>query len=86
METYLEYIKDELNINYAVFREPDLNYCLSAIVFIIDEKVFNFKKYPSYESIKDNSLDEGQYYYYLFGEEFEQILKIRKFISQFKLA
>lgn len=44
METLLE----ELNSNevkVATFYEPDLNDMLSGIVFIIDERVFNRKKY-----------------------------------------
>jgi hypothetical protein len=44
METILE----ELNANevkLATFYEPDLNDMLSGIVFIVDERVFNRKKY-----------------------------------------
>jgi hypothetical protein len=35
-------------VNLATFYEPDLNDMLSAIVFIIDERVFNRKDYPDY--------------------------------------
>ncbi len=35
-------------IKCAAFYEPDLNYSLSAIAFIVDERVFNKKDYPDY--------------------------------------
>jgi hypothetical protein len=35
-------------VNLATFYEPDLNDMLSAIVFIIDERVFNRKDYPDF--------------------------------------
>ena len=44
----MESLLEELNSNdvtLATFFEPDLNDMLSAIVFIIDERVFNRKKY-----------------------------------------
>lgn len=34
------------NIPYAIFREPDLNYALTAICFICDERVWNYELYP----------------------------------------
>lgn len=36
-------------INFATFNEPDLGDQLSAIVFLVDERVFNRKKYPDFE-------------------------------------
>lgn len=36
-------------ITYATFYEPDLNDMLSAIVFIVDERVFNREKYPDFD-------------------------------------
>jgi hypothetical protein len=44
METILEELKEN-EVTLATFFEPDLNDMLSAIVFIIDERVFNRKKY-----------------------------------------
>ena len=44
MEGILEELKKK-DITLATFNEPDLNDMLSAIVFIIDEKVFNRKVY-----------------------------------------
>lgn len=45
METNLATL-DEIGIPNATFNEPDLNDMLSAVVFIVDERVFNRKKYP----------------------------------------
>ena len=40
---------EQNDIELATFYEPDLNDMLSAIVFIVDERVFNRKKYPDFE-------------------------------------
>jgi hypothetical protein len=39
---------DEMNIDFATFNEPDLGDQLTAVVFIVDERVFNRKKYPDF--------------------------------------
>ena len=44
METILETLKEN-DVKVGTFFEPDLNDMLSAIVFIIDERVFNRKVY-----------------------------------------
>jgi hypothetical protein len=44
MEQHLEKL-NEIGIVNATFNEPDLNDMLSAVVFIVDERVFNRKKY-----------------------------------------
>ena len=36
-------------IDFATFNEPDLGDQLTAVVFIVDERVFNRKKYPDFE-------------------------------------
>jgi hypothetical protein len=36
------------HIDYAKFKEPDLNWCLTAIVLIVDERVFNKELYPDF--------------------------------------
>jgi hypothetical protein len=40
---------EQNNVEINTFYEPDLNDMLSAIVFIVDERVFNKKKYPDLE-------------------------------------
>ncbi len=54
MEQHLKYLQD-LEVTTGEFYEPDLNDMLSAIVFIVDERVFNKKDYPDFnEFIKIN--------------------------------
>lgn len=38
----------ENDIEFATFNEPDLGDQLTAVVFIVDERVFNRKKYPDF--------------------------------------
>jgi hypothetical protein len=40
---------DENKVDFATFNEPDLGDQLTAVVFIVDERVFNRKKYPDFE-------------------------------------
>lgn len=47
MEASLATLMSE-GIDIATFYEPDLNDMLSAIVFIVDERVFNKKLYPDF--------------------------------------
>ena len=47
MESCLADLMSE-GIDIATFYEPDLNDMLSAIVFIVDERVFNKKVYPDF--------------------------------------
>lgn len=42
-------VLDENRIDFATFNEPDLGDQLTAVVFIVDERVFNKKKYPDFE-------------------------------------
>ena len=37
------------DVEFAQFNEPDLGDQLTAVVFIVDERVFNKKKYPDFE-------------------------------------
>jgi hypothetical protein len=37
------------DVEFATFNEPDLGDQLTAVVFIVDERVFNRKKYPDFE-------------------------------------
>jgi hypothetical protein len=50
-EGTLNQIGDKLydnDIKFSFFREPDLNNSLTAICFILDERVFNKKEYPDF--------------------------------------
>ncbi len=39
---------DNMGIFFAEFHEPDLNDSLSAVVFLVDERVWNRELYPEY--------------------------------------
>lgn len=47
MEKHLK-VLTEAGVKLATFNEPDLNDMLSGIVFLVDERVFNWKEYPSF--------------------------------------
>lgn len=40
----------ENNIPFTFFKEPDLNNAVTSICLIIDERVFNIKEYPDFET------------------------------------
>jgi hypothetical protein len=47
----LDQIRHQLidnSINYSMFHEPDLNGALTAICFLVDERVYNKKDYPDF--------------------------------------
>lgn len=46
LNEHLRVLTEELGVTVATFREPDLGDQLTAVVFLIDERVFNDKKYP----------------------------------------
>jgi hypothetical protein len=57
MESNLKYL-NELGVTTGEFYEPDLNDMLSAVVFIVDERIFNKKDYPDLEDwLYDNYRD-----------------------------
>lgn len=81
----------EMNIPTSCFYEPDLGDQLTAIVFIVDERVFNKEKYPEPTFVTSPSVTKD--------EENEKILqnfiqsiggytnyKLREFLKQFRLA
>lgn len=48
MENNLQLLTNN-KIKVSTFYEPDLNSMLSAIVFLVDERVFNKEKYPDFK-------------------------------------
>ena len=42
------YLKDVCKIKISKFNEPDLNDCPTALCFIVDERVYDREKYPSF--------------------------------------
>jgi len=48
------------NIKNMLFIEPDLNDALTAICFLVDERVFNKKKYPDFDDWFDPEADRSE--------------------------
>lgn len=99
MEQHLQTLKEN-KIKCAPFYEPDLNYALSAIVFLVDERVFNKKDYPdfifeketliSYSDPGEDNLDiefekQKQYKEYI-KKTGKDVAFLKEFLKQFKLA
>lgn len=94
---HLELKKNKIKV--ATFFEPDLNDTLTAVVFLVDERVFNRIKYPDYInheleykmkhgiiglSAGDN--DDFEYNLWIKGIGGEQNAFLRTFLKNFKLA
>ncbi len=73
----------DIGIPVATFHEPDLGDQLTAIVFIVDERVFNKAKYPDFNNLDlfdTDWLDEVP------EDEAERIIRLREFLGVFRLA
>jgi len=79
---------DELKkdgIEVATFYEPDLGDQLTAVVFLVDERVWDKEKYPEYNP-HHTDMEPWDYYDLVFGEDAKHILEMRDFLSLYKLA
>lgn len=87
----------QMGVKVATFREPDLGDALTAVVFIVDERVFNMKMYPDYERIVRDytaagggdhipSIDEWRSGFSDDPAEVDRILELRNFLKNFRLA
>jgi hypothetical protein len=75
---------NERRIKFATFYEPDLGDQLTAIVFLVDERVFNKVKYPDFipEENYLNDMVSGNW----LKNIGEKNLFLRNFLSEFRLA
>lgn len=88
-------------IHVANFHEPDLGDQLTAVVFLVDERVFDKKKYPDFEvpfsdidklkklkrDGKDyTELDSYKIWKLNFGPDSDTVVFLRDFLKQFRLA
>jgi len=80
-------------VRNASFFEPDLGNQLTAVVFLVDERVYDKKMWPDYNGLcyMDGTPDETEYYTWKMQfaeteEEVNQILFLRDFLKQFRLA
>ncbi len=83
----------KLGIEFVQFHEPDLNFSLSAVSFLLDERVWNKEKYPDFRWWMESTYPNIKYFDYGgYKDEWinsiggEDIYKIREFVSEFKLA
>ena len=69
-------------VRIETFNEPDLGDQLTAVVFLVEERVWDKKKYPDLtDSVFDEDWTEG-----IEEKELNKILFMREFLSQFRLA
>jgi hypothetical protein len=52
----------DYDVLFSEFREPDLNYSLTAVCFLVDERVFNRDLYPDYEDMPTPWKDKPRSY------------------------
>lgn len=77
----------EMNIPTSCFYEPDLGDQLTAVVFIVDERVFNKEKYPEpafVVGLDERNQEEQEEYIRSIGGYTNY--KLREFLKQFRLA
>lgn len=74
-----------LRVEKATFNEPDLGDQLTAVVFLVDERVWDKEKYPEYNP-HHTDMEPWDYYNLVFGEDAAHILEMRDFLSRYKLA
>ena len=91
LNKHLESLKSA-NIKVAEFYEPDLGDQLTAVVFLVDERVFNKELYPDYEPILLDRVIKTKKYkkwcknFNTSKEELGKILFLRSFLKNFRLA
>jgi hypothetical protein len=75
----------DMQVVCASFREPDLGDQLTAFVFLVNEKVYNKEKYPSYDE-HIIRISEDEYYKEMFSNNWKEIVELREYLSKLKLA
>ena len=80
-------------VSVAMFNEPDLGDCLTAVVFLVDDRVFDREKWPNYAgpTYLDGTPEPTEFYEWKmkFDEdekEADRIVFLRDYLSKFKLA
>lgn len=88
---------DNMGVFNVTFNEPDLGDQLTAVVFIVDERVFNKSLYPNFEFRQKVQIDVNNPIFYDEKEKYDwekwlekiggrRNMELRNFLSNFKLA
>lgn len=76
----------ELGVPYAAFYEPDLGNLITSISFIVEDKVWDSKTYPSYEEELEENSSENENPVWLIMMGGKRNLEFRKFLSSKRLS
>lgn len=83
----------EMKVKTARFHEPDLGNQLTAVVFLVDERVYDKKMWPDYNGLyyTDGTPEATEYYNWKMQfaeteEKANQIVQLRDYLKQFRLA
>ena len=85
LNTYVDNLA-RLGIKASCFYEPDLGDQLTAVVFLLDERIWDREKFPDHDVHVNSNVSENEYYEEMWGWDWRKILEKRQFISQFRLA
>lgn len=84
---------ETFGIRTAKFFEPDLGNQLTAVVFLVDERVYDKKMWPDYNGLcyVNGTPEVTEYYNWKMQfadteEEANQIVQLRDYLKQFRLA
>jgi len=82
---------DKMNIPYATFYEPDLGDQLTAVVFLVDERVWDKENYPDSTLFYEKEFDAHanilfENFKKVHGDEWDYIAMMQSFLSRFRLA
>lgn len=73
-------------IEVSTFTEPDLGDQLTAIVFLVDDRVWDKENYPDYDENEWSSHEEWRMNFSKYTKESYQIIYLRQFLRQFRFA
>ena len=82
LNQHLETLKEN-KIKLSTFHEPDLGDQLTAIVFLVDDRVFDKETYPD---LDPDIMYQSEYDTWVESVGGEQNVFLREFLSQFRLA
>ena len=87
LNKHLDALMDN-DIDLAVFREPDLGNQLTAVVFLVDERVWDNKKYPDFPEFTEGDIEVLTESHLNWVDKIggDKNVFLRAFLKQFKLA